>query len=132
MMRLSIGAITYRVHQHENEDAVLIPARSPPDDGAVISSVVELGPDGPLCALADGVGGRPGGAWAARTALDALQQRGCPANSAEVLGENVRYAQQQVCRGGVKYGGPATTVAGFARSPAFALTFTSVRTPSCR
>src|SRR3546814_4059059 len=37
--------------------------------------------------------------------------------------ENVRNAQDQVCRGGVQYGGPATTVAGLSCSRDFALIF---------
>src|SRR3546814_9519038 len=37
--------------------------------------------------------------------------------------ENVRNAQDQVCRGGVQYGGPSTTVAGLSCSRDFALIF---------
>lgn len=111
-MRLTSWAITYRGRRADNQDAVLIPSGVAPDDGAVITTEVELGDDGMLCALTDGVGGRPGGAWASQRALEVLHSSGCPGNSVEALSETLRQAQDRVHDEGAARGGPATTIAG--------------------
>jgi len=122
-MKLASWAITYRGRRSENQDSVLIPSSSSPEDGAVIMSEVELGDDGMLCALADGVGGRPGGAWASQRALDVLHRIGCPTNSTAALSESLRQVQDRVRAEGAVRGGPATTIAGVSCSRARAIIF---------
>src|SRR5690606_25027141 len=71
-MKLSCWAISVSGHRPENQDAVVLPGTGVLPDGQLASTSTELTDIPLLVALADGVGGRPDGRWAARTALAEL------------------------------------------------------------
>lgn len=122
-MRLDSWALSITGHRRENEDAVLIPGHAVVRGNEVVGSSVELGVHGQLCIVADGVGSRQGGAWAARTALQAIHQHGQPNNTVDELNRSVLYAQKRVQHEGRKFGAPATTVAGISCNCARILAF---------
>ena len=80
------------------------------------SSVVPLGANGLVCAVADGVGGRPGGHWAAHTVVACLAETLVAGNTIQAVSAVLAAANERLTGGRGRGPGPATTVAGISCS----------------
>lgn len=115
-MKISCWALTTAGRRTENQDAVSLPGAGllPDDTPAFIS--IELLVNPLLVAVADGVGGRPDGRWAARIALSTLGAERLIENSPQAIAEGIRRANHALSNWRGAGAGPATTLAGLAAS----------------
>ena len=111
-MRLQGCGITLAGRRPENQDAVALPIHGLLPDDQLMCASAELTDAVVLIALADGVGGRPDGRWAARSALAALCAQEIDANSGSVIAAAIATASRALSRHGTLGLGPATTLAG--------------------
>ncbi|PZV36407.1 PP2C family protein-serine/threonine phosphatase [Mesorhizobium kowhaii] len=93
------------------------------DDGEVISRVTPLTRDGSVVAVADGVGGRPDGRWAAFAAIESLATKPIADNEAKALRLAIASAHRSVLARTSRGIGPATTIAGISASEEGVLIF---------
>lgn len=115
-MRIHCSAITVAGRRHENQDAVNLPGLGLLAEGEVHSISCELTETASLIALADGVGGRPEGRWAARLALETLCSTIIVPNSESNLATAISNANSALDKKSNFGAGPATTLAGLSIS----------------
>ncbi len=115
-MKISCWAITHPGRRIENQDAIGLPGLLVEDEGEVVSLTSSLTRDGSIVAVADGVGGRPHGRWAARVAVESLVAYTVPQNKLQALKMAIETAHKRVLGRAVHGQGPATTLAGISVS----------------
>jgi serine/threonine protein phosphatase PrpC len=112
-VRLSSWGITHAGRREENQDAIVLPNGLVESDARLAADERELRA-GLLVAVADGVGGRPSGRWASRTALLELTAHELSDGSSAGLVEAIFRANAKVAGEATTGLSPATTVAGIA------------------
>jgi serine/threonine protein phosphatase PrpC len=112
-VRLSSWGITHIGRREENQDAIALPNGVVDSEGRLLADERELCA-GLLVAVADGVGGRPSGRWASRTALLELTANELAESSPAVLVEAILRANTKVASASTDSLGPASTLAGIA------------------
>ncbi len=113
-MKLSCWAFTSAGRRPENQDAVALPDIGLLADDKSDFCTMEVEHRGLLIALADGVGGRPAGRWAARTALANLTTKEMRGASLAEVSRAVETANHSLSKWEGAGLGPATTLAGIA------------------
>lgn len=111
-MKLASWAISSAGRRSENQDAVILPDFGLVPESRIEASCVDLTEHGALAALADGVGGRPEGRWAARTALTTLANQRFDAGDEEELRQAIEKASNTLSARNERGLAPATTIAG--------------------
>lgn len=110
---LSCWAYTSAGRRTENQDSVSLPGVGLLADDTITSISVNLSTTPLLVAIADGVGGRPMGQWAAQTALATLESAGLDENSPQAVASVISLASRALSERVGSGAGPATTLAGF-------------------
>lgn len=110
-MRLCSWGITHVGRREDNQDAIALPNGLIESEGRLVADERELRA-GLIVAVADGVGGRPSGRWASRTALLELTAREFVESSPSELVEAILRANTKIASGSTQDLSPASTLAG--------------------
>lgn len=113
-MMLRCWAFTTAGRRTENQDSVSLPGIGLLADDTITSTSVDLTSTPLLVAIADGVGGRPMGQWAARTALTTLETEKLDENTPQAVASVIARASRALSERAGNGAGPATTLAGIA------------------
>lgn len=111
-MMLNCWAYTTAGRRTENQDSVSLPGIGLLADDTITSISMDLSSTPLLVAIADGVGGRPMGQWAAQTALTTLETVGLDENSPQAVASIIARASKALSERAGNGAGPATTLAG--------------------
>ncbi len=120
---MACWALTHQGRRTENQDAIGLPGLLVSDEGEVTSRLTSLTRDGSVVAVADGVGGRPDGRWAARAAIESLATNVIADNEIQALSIAIAVAHRSVLARAFRGSGPATTIAGISASEDHVLVF---------
>jgi len=111
-MKLASWAISSAGRRSENQDAIILPVVGLARESRIEASSVDLSDRGVIAAIADGVGGRPGGRWAAETAVKMLTVHCDISGGENELRRAIAYASQEIASRNERGAAPATTIAG--------------------
>src|SRR4051812_28513594 len=95
-MKLHQWAVTHCGRRAENEDAVQTTGQPPLVEEQVCNLQMDIEADGIVVAIADGVGGQPGGRIAARTGLEELCHAPIRHNERAALEQAIASANESV------------------------------------
>jgi len=115
-MKLASWAISSAGRRSENQDAVVLPVIGLARESLVEASSLDISTCGVIAAVADGVGGRPNGRWAAETALYMLADYCDNATGEFELRRAIANASQEIAARSTHGESPATTIAGLLAS----------------
>jgi serine/threonine protein phosphatase PrpC len=111
-MKLNQWAVTRRGRRNENQDAIQTTGHPPLSEEQVCSFQRDIDRDGIVVAVADGVGGQPGGRLASRTGLEELCRAPIAYNGRVALERAIALANERVVALAGPNGRPASTLAG--------------------
>lgn len=111
-MKLTYWAITHQGRRADNQDGLGLIDAIASVEAKVLSAASSITTTAQILAVADGVGGRPEGRWAAHTVLNSLLESNIETNTIEQVEQRIIAAHAELAERKAHGSGPATTLAG--------------------